>query len=434
MGFAAYTDWLQAPATTGQVTYTVTGFGYLPKLLILRANGLTTSNGGGFDALMGVGAATSSSNQGAAFTLSAHNQESPFIRRGASGSDCILVRDGSNTVILQASLVSFALDGDDAKFTLDWSVTTENAHIQYDLIGGDDVEASVAFFYGNSSSVDVPHGLSDAPTALMALVMGHSSTNPTFVSSNNAGLAVGVSDLTTSRCVAAIAEASGAGISATQRSWTSGLIHFPNAGGGTLLAGDVASVDATNVTLAFSVTGNRNGFLIAMRGVQAHAGETTIPAAGNLAISGCPFRPAYGMFLSPCGEGSGNDARMMIGAAGSATGSRSMSIGIAEQNNQDTTNARRFIAQDIAVNYRDHAGNIVFAGMVDEFTSDGADIIMSVNPSDGLDYVLGYMFLAEAEADDPEPPTATGLPGRKFTVRPCVRPVMYPCVWPCVGG
>lgn len=41
---------------------------------------------------------------------------------------------------------------------------------------------------------------------------------------------------------------------------------------------------------------------------------------------------------------------------------------------------------------------------------------------------------AAMTADAPEPPTATGLPSRKFIVRPCVRPVMYPCVRPCVGG
>lgn len=43
-------------------------------------------------------------------------------------------------------------------------------------------------------------------------------------------------------------------------------------------------------------------------------------------------------------------------------------------------------------------------------------------------------FADVSVTEAPEVPTATGLPSRKFTVRPCVRPVMYPCVRPCVGG
>lgn len=74
--------------------------------------------------------------------------------------------------------------------------------------------------------------------------------------------------------------------------------------------------------------------------------------------------------------------------------------------------------------------NLRWDGLIDEVGVWGrvlssSEISELYNGGDGLAYPF---------ADAPESPTATGLPSRKFIVRPCVRPVMYPCVRPCVGG
>lgn len=182
-----------AASATGN--HVITGVGFQPKALMFFVVP-RTGDGSNSGCSLGIGAAVSSTQRGAAFFNSSDAAATSTVTIMQRGDACI-VRASNTAVIYRADLVSMDSDG----FTLNTVTADANTRtIVYLALGGTDVaDVAVGNFQAPSSAGNQDVSLSFEPDTVLFFGCSLSATLSTVQSNQNAHFGIGVANSASER-------------------------------------------------------------------------------------------------------------------------------------------------------------------------------------------------------------------------------------------
>jgi hypothetical protein len=342
---------LNSTSATSATTKAVTGVGFAPKLLF-PIGSLQTSAGVSGGLRLGFG--STDATVGSSVSISAIDDAATTNtdRRHSIVSCVSQITDA--TTVEEAKLSSFGADG----FTLDWTTASASAFLlNTAAVGGDDFEVvtSIRALNISNTAESFAHGLSGAPTAVIIYSVG--SSNASNATSNSALMTIGMWSSSGQESVA-IWSTHNAAAAESRRLLHSDSIYNFIAPTNTRRA-RIASVDATNINLEYTITGTAIGarvFIVAIRGAKCKTG--TFDCAGStsplsIACSGIVPKLFIPFLVS---DGVDNDGTVVNGLSlsiGASDGTTSNSVGVTEEDAADPTNTKSYISTNSIVEYND---------------------------------------------------------------------------------
>lgn len=315
----------------------VTGIGFIPKLVIFWWN-ILTADGNGADFTVGIGVGVSSSDRRASGNWSTDNLTTSQNAAWNQNNVCIYAPGGTP----RADFVSQDSDG----FTVNWLAATSAVFNFLALGGSDFTDAKTGVIAAKTSTGNQAYtGVGFQPTALI-LFAGKFSTEPLDQSTNGAaviGFATGASDR--GHIAWRNKNAANPQIAKHRQSKTKIVSSLSDAG--VFTEADFVSFDSDGFTLNFTTAGGTADILyyIALRGPRFKVSNFVQPGTtGNQTLSGAGFTPKAALFLS-ANDTAGNDdatnanAQMSLGAATGA--SERSCIWAGETDNVSPTQADR---------------------------------------------------------------------------------------------
>ena len=318
MALSVYRSHFDSRSSAG--SQAITGVGFEPTLVIFMASNKTgTGDGAGF--ISGLGAATTSSNEGAMGWADQDGVGTSVARRCVSGSACIFTCGyGAGTVHKKADLTSMDADG----FTLNFSTSTSTSRIHYIALAGADLTNADVSIYTcpATTGTQAYTGVGFQPDGL--LIFGNDE-NTLDASQSTGFISVGMASSPTERGCSSGYHQHNQGTSNTFRHQvTNAVLNTLNASGTTNNTADLDSFDADGFTLDFSVVNSGKYFVaISMKGPEFKVGtETQKTSTGTKATTGIGFTPVA-MFASSVADTAGAavsaDARFSFGMTAGTT-------------------------------------------------------------------------------------------------------------------
>jgi hypothetical protein len=388
---------LTSPGSTGEQLTTVTGFGGTPKAVILWTSNLSSVTSA--SALQwSIGFAVSSSSQAVVAGRSRNGAVTTSTGRRQSASHCLVVLDSINSsIVLEANLVSFGSSGSDGQFTLNWSTTSAGIIVNYLVLGGDDLAASLIQLQAPASTglVSYAHNLGQAPSAVLSLGTQWSGAPP--VSATGMAATIGMWASAGNQAVT-VTSNHNVGTSDTRKSFKPvlGAEHAVNTGTATRSL-EVTSVDSTNVNTSWTVDSSAATYrwMLCLAGVEARIGTTVSPNGGSPPVAQdvvlSDMDPKAALFLSAIQgstESVTDGAGMCIGAT---DGTNNHSIGITDEDNQETTNTRR-CQQSKCLAMMDYDGTIMESATA---ALDDMELSLSWDAVDATQREFTYLVLGD---------------------------------------
>lgn len=319
MGLATKAGSFALNATTGNQS--ITGLGFQPKAIIFFGNNLTSdTNAANATFLLGFATSpTSRATQGiVGFNGSTPNTDAS---KGISGTKCLSMNNSSDTVILDADLVSMDADG----FTINITTTNGTAYIlNYLALGGTDLtNATVLGFDTKTSAGNQAYtGAGFQPDALF-LMSSSASTTP--ASSNSGLLGIGFGTGATARAANSIRIGAAVVLQINEKTQLTNKILNETSGGATFLSADLVSLDADGFTLNYTTASAtaRKSWALCLKGGKYKVGSfNQATSTGNQATTGVGFQPTGLLLTSQNAATSASiisDNKLSVGAATSSS-------------------------------------------------------------------------------------------------------------------
>jgi hypothetical protein len=419
-------------SATSTGNFAVTGVGFQGKVLLLFGGLHLTGLGTAAGAIASVGMATSSSNRGCCGQYAQDAQSTTNTARTQNITSCYREIAGTTTMI-DVDFVSWDADG----FTL--NLVSANAasladpsRIFYLVLGGEDLtDAKVGTFDSGTSQSGAlaVTGVGFQPDLLMLASSQHSTTSPTTEGNvNGATLALGFSKSSTSRWAFA-----GAALNASANTTGSGGF---NAAAAIMQSSvttrtayssryDLDSFDADGFTLdkEEQSSATSRGFLyLALTGTfrSALGTFTQKTSTGTQATTGVGFQPLavlFGSAAKAVNTSVTEDNKIALGVALSASNRRAIAM-VDEGSAVEPTQADRYASEAVAIALMESGtpGTVVAAADLDSLDADG--FTLDWTTADATAREIGYLALASAEDEEPEPPAACSGPGQSLWTPP----------------
>lgn len=275
-------------ANTSTGNQSVTGVGFLPKVIIFMVTNLTAS-GSLNDINRSFGFAISSSSR-VAIGVVADDAHAPHTAHGRrqDNTKCITLIDPALTVIFAADLVSMDADG----FTINITTTDASARIiSYIALGGADLTnvAIKEWTTKTSTGAQAITGVGFQPDSIIPLTNMSSVAPPNSLTGPFFQLGFGKSS--TERATIFHIDQGSSNSSRIQR--TDKIIETEN-GGAIFFSADLTSLDADGFTLNWSTANGtaRYAYALCLKGPQMKIGSfNQATSTGNQAVTGVGFQP-----------------------------------------------------------------------------------------------------------------------------------------------
>lgn len=379
---------LTSPSSATTQAIALSNFGGETPKLIVMWSAVGVSDAYASDALLAMGAAASTSAR-ASVAMNQEDGGTSFDEdRYHDDTVVIAVMNAAGTVIEQADLSSFSAD----TVTLSWEVVDGSAtrHYHYLVLGGTAFEATVLQVLSPTSTgvQNVAHGLSGAPTALLAFSTHGLQAPPSKDGAAETGFSIGGSDLTTSRYSGIYVSNSSELSSKTQTS--NFLSHCQP-----ITVNETATVtaDATNVILDWTAANTAEYYyIVAMLGVEAECGTYTTPTTTGSKVVTTSITPSVFMTWGTMAVSSASvtdDASIVFGAS---DGTTDACAGVLNT----TASGRRLSFSNAVLKVGDPLG--AFFESATLATISGSDVELSFSSAESTTYEMNYLALGDAGA------------------------------------
>lgn len=399
---AAFVGNIDAPGSTGNVSYTSPGF--QPKAVIFW--GTTRTSAGSNDSTLysgfyGMTDGTNSFVAGMSGAAPASN-----VHRVFGDNSCIKMVNSAGTILMEAEIVSLDSDG----FTLNWTTAgATGADVNFVVLGGaslTDVKVGVATI--SASGATAVTGVGFQPD-MMYLNYYEGSAFPQSVADANTTIGIGLDDGTNRNGHAtlwrnSIIDAGNSLLSADSSLLTLTSNNAPLISGeGTISA---FGADGFTVNMATHAGIDLHVGYLAMKGASNYVFDDTMPAAaGDQAITGAGFTPEllfnHNMSVNASvAEGSGaagwEGSAMNIGAA-DGTRERFAQWGCdVNGDGGDFQSTTHTVAQADAIDTVDRMSVLGDEAAWKSFDADGATLDWTVVTTGLPALMLGWMFAGGA--------------------------------------
>ena len=341
------------PACPAPCSQTIAGVGFQPKAVIFFWTSRQTAVGFNGRDNMGIGFATSSTNERAVSIAEDDNANTSNAGRRKSDTNMIVtLDDGDPTLGAQAELTSFNADG----FTINWTTNNNRAlYIYYIAIGGTDITNALAGAFPSNTGVgnQLVTGLGFQPDFVMFL-SGFTGANDTDLSDSQLSLGYAESSAAMGAIVTGSTDNRNGNDRKRSQQRTSACIL--------LLRSNVTQQDAIADFVSMDADGFRINwsnapaaatpiFYLALKGGRYNVGSfDQATVLGNQSVTGVGFQPSglmMAIFNKIAQAGIIADNEMSIGAAQSSTARGS--IWGEAQNGVDPSQANNYTNNAVAM-------------------------------------------------------------------------------------
>lgn len=282
-------------ANTSTGNQSITGLGFLPKVVIFLGNS-QTADGTGADASSHFGVGISSSSR-RAIASSTKDASAPFtVESGNRDDGCVFIVNAGGTGC-RADFVSQDSDG----FTVNWATAPPSAYIvNYLALGGPDLTnvALGTFTPPAATGSQSITGVGFKPDAIFCFQGIDNGTIPSDDTASNYQSHIGFGTSSSARGYAGWRGTGGSG-AWHEQSTVKVLGAIGSAG--IFIEADLTSLDSDGFTLNYSTAtaGSTGIFYLALKGALFSVGSFNQPTStGNQANTGVGFRPSALLLLS----------------------------------------------------------------------------------------------------------------------------------------
>ena len=395
----AYSGQFAAPASTGNATFTLTGCGFTPQVIIVSTAALSSNNAISSNVFNSYGMATAS-EQCAVGISGEHNVSHGANPAGVhSNAHCVYVVGYTGSAVLVASLVSFGNE----TVTLNFTTTSSGAYINILALGG----AGMTNAYikeiqtpGSTGSVGYT-GFGFQPDALISL--------GSVIASAPAATDAAVGSLANGICDGSLNQICYGGYSADGPA-NYGILYDGSFHLGLDSAGSITQRMTVTSMDAGGFTGNWNTssssgkylFVLGMKGVSAKVGKVAMrTSTGTTSVTSAGFTPKS-IFTMANGLASGTSFTLanhhMMGFAGSTVGNAVAVTGYS--GGLKDSNCRRHQNTNTIIRYSEGATLAKEASLSSYDSGSGGGFTMSYSTANATAMDLGYMLLG---GDEPAP-------------------------------